>query len=146
MGYVFSGIVTSFEVMKRLKDQYASAKIVPLYKELIVIPLTDELYDEINMNQGTTISIYDYLTDTISSYCREISKFGLVAYIEAEYFGGTGSQNAMVWDSSQVIFEETLSQSAINRSLEILGVCKLQGKDEFDTVGLGRHRDTEDWE
>lgn len=146
MGYDFSGIVTSLEVTKRLKDQYASAKIIPLYKELIVIPLTDELYDEINMNQGTTKSIYDYLTDTISSYCREISKFGLVAYIEAEYFGGTGSQNAMVWDSGQVIFEETLSESAINRSLEILGVHKVQGKDEFDTVGLGRHRDTEDWE
>ncbi|MDR6726968.1 hypothetical protein J2W91_005493 [Paenibacillus amylolyticus] len=146
MGYDFRGIVTSLDVMKRLKDKYTSAKVIPLYNGLIVIPLTDELYDEINKNQGTTIPNYEYLTDIISSYCREISKLGLVAYIEAEYFGGTGSQNAMVWDSSQVIFEETLSQSAINRSLEILGVCKLQGKDEFDTVGLGRHRDIEDWE
>ncbi|MCG7379133.1 hypothetical protein MH215_19135 [Paenibacillus sp. ACRSA] len=146
MGYDFRGIVTSFDAMKRLKEKYTSTKIIPFYNELIVIPLTDELYDEINMNQGTTMPNYEYLTDTISYYCIEISKFGLVAYIEAEYFGGTGSQNAMVWDSSQVIFEETLSQSAINRSLEILGVCKLQGKDEFDTVGLGRHRDIEDWE
>ncbi|WP_145053029.1 hypothetical protein [Paenibacillus xylanexedens] len=146
MGYDFRGIVTSFDAMKRLKEKYTSTKIIPFYNELIVIPLTDEVYDEINMNQGTTICNYDYLTEIISSYCREISKLGLVAYIEAEYFGGTGSQSAMVWDSSQVIFEETLSQSAINRSLELLGVCKLQGKDEFDTVGLGRHRNTEDWE
>lgn len=42
-------------------------------------------------------------------------------------------------------FEETLSNSAINKSLEILGVMRLKEKDEFDTVRLGRHRFIDDW-
>ncbi|MEK4661458.1 hypothetical protein MHH93_06135 [Priestia sp. FSL H7-0729] len=96
------------------------------------------------MNQEMTIKNYEYLTDTIGKFCSEISQSGRTAYIEAEYFGGAGSQNGIVWELGEVIFEETLSNNAINQSLEILGVMRLEEKDEFETVRLGRHRFIDD--
>lgn len=60
---------------------------------LVTIPLTDELYDEINRNQGKVMDGFDYLTDQIGLFCSEISKLSKTAYVEAEYFGGVGSQN-----------------------------------------------------
>lgn len=41
--------------------------------------------------------------------------------------------------------EETLSDNAINKALEHLGITKTDGKDEFDTVNLRRHRFIDDW-
>ena len=45
----------------------------------------------------------------------------------------------------EVIFEETLSNNAINKSLENTRSNETEEKDEFDTVRLGRHRSIDDW-
>ncbi|KRF21786.1 hypothetical protein [Paenibacillus sp. Soil787] len=66
--------------------------MIQLYKDLITIPITDELYDEIKMNQGSSFKNYEYLTDLIGIFCLEISKVSRTAYVEAEYFGGIGTQ------------------------------------------------------
>jgi len=34
---------------------------------------------------------------------------------------------------------------AVNAGLRAIGVCAADGSEEYDTVGLGRHRMTEDW-
>ena len=36
-------------------------------------------------------------------------------------------------------------QDVINEVLRMYGVSKNRSRDEFDAVGLGRHRSTEDW-
>ncbi|MNP14531.1 hypothetical protein D3C76_1068610 [compost metagenome] len=145
MGYYFHGIITSIDIIDSIKNRYNNLVIIPLYKELVIIPLTDELFDEINMNQGRTINKYEYLTDLIGLFCAEISKLSKTAYVEAEYFGGSGSQNGIVWDQGEVVFEKTISSNAINKTLEILGIIRTDDKDEFDTVHLGRHRFVDDW-
>ncbi len=60
----------------------------------------------------------------------------------------------MVWDAGQVVLGH-LHQAEdaaipdvgtpISRALRRLGVTKGVHQDEFDAVGLGRHRDTEHW-
>lgn len=65
---------------------------------------------------------------------------GLVAYVEAEYFGGVGEQSAVLWRDG--VREEL---GSINEALRALGVRGIAGRDEFDTVDLGRHRSTQDW-
>lgn len=145
MGYYFRGIITSIDSIDLYRNRYRNQVIIPLINSLVAIPLTDDLFDEINTNQEMTKTNYEYLTDQIGKFCSEISESSRTAYIEAEYFGGVGSQNGIVWKSEEVIFEETLSNNAINKSLAILGVMRLKGKDEFDTVQLGRHRFIDDW-
>jgi hypothetical protein len=77
-----------------------------------------------------------------------------LAYLEADYFGGTGSQSAQVWDDGHVTLgplhlaenqPHPPTGTPISRALQRLGVDKGNHYDEFDAVGLGRHRDTDDW-
>lgn len=145
MGYYFRGIISNHEISNLIKTKLRNVCIIHLYNNLVTIPLTDELYDEINENQGVSFSHYEYLTDRVGLLCSDLSTICTIAYIEAEYFGGIGLQNGIVWNNEQVIYEETTSENAINKSLVYLGIKKLEGRDEFDTVGLGRHRFIDDW-
>jgi hypothetical protein len=78
-----------------------------------------------------------------------------VIYIEAEFFGGTGSQAAVGWQGGVVRFGPRRTQTptedregytvvldpykmAINVALRWLGVTRSERPDEFDTVGIGR--------
>lgn len=65
----------------------------------------------------------------------------VVAKIETDYFGGCGDQTAKVWDNGVKIFHQMDSCGPINQALEYLGVKRENGKDEFDTLGLGQYRD-----
>jgi hypothetical protein len=69
-----------------------------------------------------------------------LSDGGPVAWVEAEYFGGVGEQHAVVWRRG--VGEEV---GTINAALQALGVRRSPDDDEFDTLGLGRHRATADW-
>jgi hypothetical protein len=78
-----------------------------------------------------------------------------VIYIEAEFFGGTGSQAAVGWQGGVLSFGPRRTQMpmedregyavvadqddmAINAALRWLGITRTQTRDEFDTVGIGR--------
>jgi hypothetical protein len=83
------------------------------------------------------------------------------AYVEAEFFAGTGNQAAVGLEGGMVRFGPLRTQMptedregfevvqeqdvmAINLALRWLGVVRSDLRDEFDTVGLGRVRG--DWE
>jgi hypothetical protein len=73
----------------------------------------------------------------------------LFAIIQTDYFGGAGSQVAAVYRGRATVMPATYG--AINAALRHLGVVARPGQDEFDTVGLGRHRsfpslDDRDWD
>ncbi|MGW5395691.1 hypothetical protein [Streptomyces sp. NPDC003952] len=82
------------------------------------------------------------------------SAAGAVAYVEAEYFGGVGEQRAAVRaggalalgpldEPTRKLFARRIGP--ISRALRQLGVRGSRREDEFDAVGLSRHRDTSDW-
>jgi hypothetical protein len=97
------------------------------------------------------------LTPQVEALARRASSAGLVAYLEAEIFGGDGTQAAVAWRDGRVCLEpvcaevwmQDRSESAqwpFNRFLRELGVTRGDAFDEFDAVQLYRHRNTEDWE
>src|SRR3954452_1729380 len=69
-----------------------------------------------------------------------LSERGAVAYVEAEYFGGVGEQSTVLWLGGVRHEPETIKEA-----LRALGVRAVGDRDEYDTVGLGRHRTTQDW-
>lgn len=66
-----------------------------------------------------------------------------IAWLHASFFGGFGEQ-----ESTLRIFGEKISfgpsYDAINEALSRLGVVRTAEHDEFDSLGLGKHRDN-DW-
>jgi hypothetical protein len=74
---------------------------------------------------------------TRAADCGQIPTFALVM---TEYFGGIGAQWASVFTAGRCIG----GVRDINDALRVLGVRAIGGADEFDTVGLGRHRHAPD--
>ncbi|WP_125461708.1 MULTISPECIES: hypothetical protein [Rhodomicrobium] len=64
------------------------------------------------------------------------------ALIETDYFGGAGEQCAAVYCGLTIAMPAT--PDGINAALKLLGVKRKSDVDEFDTIGLGRHRSFDD--
>ncbi len=77
--------------------------------------------------------------------CEGLSRNCAVAYVEAEFFGGTGMQASIAFSNGKQVAPAVRAVHAISEALRLLGVEKGRAYDEFEAVGLGQHRDTDDW-
>ncbi len=83
-------------------------------------------------------------SEEMAALCRALPTQGKVAYVEAEIFGGAGTQACILAELGRVD-SPYVGIDAINRALQFLGVEKGTCIDEFEALGLGRHRETEEW-
>lgn len=83
--------------------------------------------------------------DIPESISTIVSKDGKIAYIEAELFGGAGTQASAIWDGGELVFGPIVADDAINQALSLLGVARGGSSDEFDALDLGRNRNIDDW-
>lgn len=95
------------------------------------LPLTDDGDSELPLS--------------IQELCRQLSAGGDLAYIEAEIFGGAGVQASVLVGSGGRIGSVIVAHDAINVALRSLGVPRSNGGDEFESLALGRCRDTDAW-
>ena len=146
MGYYLKGILTDGTISSKITDKYSEAKKINLCDELYLLPMTDELFDEINcFTKSQSIGRFELFNDQIKSLLIELSEYGYIAYIEAEYFGGQGGQSSVVFMDRSLVYFSEYSKNAINNTLKLFEVKRIRDLDEFDSVGLGRHRYVEDW-
>ena len=89
------------------------------------------------IEKGTTT-----LPSLITLVVADLSK---CAYIEAEMFGGNGTQASVLYGRGGQRGNITTAPRAINEALRWLGVRAAYELDEFDTVGLGAVRHTDLW-
>jgi hypothetical protein len=68
-----------------------------------------------------------------------------LAYVEAEFFGGDGIKGCAVFKNGETVLGPVVGDTAINEALFMLGASKLTSGEEFDAVGLNRHRNTDAW-
>jgi hypothetical protein len=95
------------------------------------LPLTDKGSEEL---PAVLLELYSTLGPKLPA-----------AYIEAEFFGGSGVQAHVLISQHGAGVGVDVSDDAINDALAWLGVQPRDGKDRFDTVGLGKHRETDGW-
>lgn len=146
MTYILQAFITKKYNHKNLTDFYKNATAVDIGHELSLIPFTTELFDEINkLTESKPIGKFDYLTENIEvELLKQIGDIKF-AYIEADYFGGEGGQIAVIWEEQKRIYLSEWGDWEINKVLKDFGIIAKDGKDEFDTVGLGQNRRTNEW-
>ena len=69
-----------------------------------------------------------------------------LTYIETGYFGGQGDQAALVLNKGVLRYGPRRGgKGVINEALRRIGVLVPEGSQEFDAIGLWRHRTTFAW-
>ncbi|MFD7206362.1 hypothetical protein [Streptomyces sp. NPDC059893] len=154
MGYVLQAVIAGDELLRAAARGIPSACVVPLRKSLSLMPMTDEVFDAVT--DGTAESALGFwkLAGGFERSLAQWSTTGPVAYVEADYFGGVGEQRAAVWADGALAVGPldapakkwfSRAVSPISQALRQLGVRRSLGEDEFEAVGLDRHRNNDDW-
>ena len=124
-----------------------------------LLPITSEVSGRLG---GADVKpfgdVFWFLSGGIEALARRISLAGAVAYLEAEIFGGTGTQAMVLWCGGEVCLGPAVTlftsevpdrlsspQWAFNQAFRQLGADRDGAFDEFEALGLGRWRHTEDW-
>ncbi|MEM1223990.1 MAG: hypothetical protein AAGH40_14665 [Verrucomicrobiota bacterium] len=158
MGHYVSTIIAPTGMLRNLLFELPGAQAVPAKQGLSFIPLSDTLIDKMG-DSSQPYPPFQHLTENIERKLRNYSADCPIAYVETEYFGGTGSQAAVSWINSDIDFPATISETTwddatqsfshsagrpINQALDCIGVEAADGLDEFDSIGLGDVRSFDD--
>src|SRR4051812_47099825 len=143
MGYDIQAIISTQSVLEAHSADYSSAVVAPLGSGFALIPITDKLLDEVGAS-GESGQFYK-LTPAIADWLHAISASAPAAYVEADFFGGVGGQSATVCAHGDQLLAPIHETRAINIALRLLGISRGTSHDEFEALGLPRHRHTDDW-
>ena len=162
MSHVLHAVISPRNSVKEFSNRWGLACPISLPQNFVMIPFTvalfDDIAEQINAPDPDPFVEFERLSASTEFVLRDASKFGVLGYIETDYFGGCGTQSTIAWSKGKVLlgalkseitwngesYEETSTgKSAINQVLSVLGVWTDQKKDEFDMLGLGNFRDTE---
>ena len=123
---------------------------------LFVLPIDDDLHDELHTAYGTG----EWLDNGIQlssgdiAFAARASEGTALAFVETEYFGGTGAQSAALWENGAIRLGPVSMESEearkrpqslwpINAVLRALGVEAKGPNDEFEVFGLAEYRSNE---
>lgn len=146
MGYYLQTFICTKVDTNFLAEIHSKAVAVDLRQGLSLIPMTEELFDQINnFSSSPSIDKFEFMTENVERNVLAAIGNRKFAYVEAEYFGGEGGQIAIMWSDNKRQKLLSFGQDKINEVLKDFGVVTSEGQDEFLAVGLGLHRDTNDW-
>ncbi|MEV7022623.1 hypothetical protein [Kitasatospora sp. NPDC093558] len=158
MSYELQALIGPLELLTVAAAEVPVARVAPLAQGLALIPATPAFLsafrsggDEGKSDGGAGFAWHP---EGFELRLAAWSKAGPIACVEADFFGGTGTQRAAVWSDGRLELGPLTSAfepfapdgSPISRALRQLG-ARAEGErtDEFDAVGLGAHRSTDGW-
>ncbi|KRD20224.1 MULTISPECIES: hypothetical protein [unclassified Streptomyces] len=154
MSYDLQAVIAGEEVLNAAVRVLSAARLASLGQGLSLLPMTDALFDSLSEGVDTGALGFWRLPGGFAKTLADWSTAGPVAYVEAEYFGGVGEQQAVVWDGGAIVLGPLRvpegrplppAGSAISQALRRLGVVAGAGEDEFTALGMERHRHVEGW-
>jgi hypothetical protein len=156
MGHHIRGFIAAEGELRRAALDLLGARVVPLRLGFAFLPVTGQLAGD----EAKPFEHLEQLTERLAQWAGAQSRRFPLAYVETDYFGGDGGQAAVAWSGGEVVFgplrtmdrpeggkfvPTPLLEGAINRAVRHLGVERGDARDEFDALGLGRHRSNEAW-
>jgi hypothetical protein len=149
-------LVAKSDKLAAVTRRFKCAVVCPLVQGFSLLPITDSFARELDDYPSETRPALRKptrgLSDELHVLAIEASRDTPIAYISTFYFGGQGGQNALVWDKGSLRFspatpgyDQSWPNSPISQALRTIGVVAEGCMDEFDTVNLGKHRETHRW-
>jgi hypothetical protein len=138
-------------------------RTAPLSAGLTMLPVVHELVSSLDPGAVGDERIPGNwaLRQPVAALARAMSHDRSVLYIFSETAGGPGTKEAIAWHKCKLLYgpsgtcdiEEDFEpgyhlapyDNAVDAGLRAIGVEASGGRDEYEMVGLDRHRMTEDW-
>lgn len=134
MTHHISGFIGPTQHLKDQTKELTNAQVIPLAQGMAFLPMGSELYEEIwKFNR--------YPMKWLAKKFKPVP----IAWIETDYFGGFGEQSAILWKDGKKRRFRKRQGGNIDEAMKELGVVCEGDKDEFDTLGLCKHRLNESW-
>ncbi|MCR6485526.1 hypothetical protein M8542_22105 [Amycolatopsis sp. OK19-0408] len=152
--YCLEAAIGTEAVLRRVAGPRPEARVVELGRGLSLLLMTDDFFDAVTDIGADALEGFWKAPRGFGRLLAAVSADGAVAYVEADFFGGSGSQCAQVWNRGEVVLgplrldvgeRPAVGGSPISRALRELGVVRGGHFDEFEAIGLGRHRETDAW-
>ena len=161
MAHCLKAIIGNDEVIADFSQDWVRAKKVELAQGFSLVKLIKKLLDDIhelvNNKSEDPYKDFYYLSSSLHEILVRKSENTALAYIETDYFGGSGTQAALLyengiitteplktedeWDSKKQEYIQIPSGArAVNFILKKMGVVCQDRLDEFDSIKLGSHR------
>jgi hypothetical protein len=136
-------------VLAALRQDFALLPVTPQLVEELTGSLPDFTVEELNPRRPFHLVLSTTLTGVFSGWSRQ----GPVAYLEAEFSGGTGHQAAVVWLDGAVtwgpcfdaVLDRPRAEWPINTALVRIGAEPGRWIDPFAELGLHLEGSTEGW-
>ena len=150
-------LVSPREVFANVRETHPVAVVRLLPQGFCLIPITEKFVAGLSAagwaaDDPPSIPALD-MAPGVCAFATDASFRGPVVFVATYIHGGTGGQDAVVWNQGKLVTsfhedEESMStwpDSSISRALRKVGILARPGEDEFDAIGLGTHRSTEAW-
>jgi hypothetical protein len=146
MGHCVQAIVTTPNVADELRALYPQLPRVAAQQGFVILPVDAGFIDSVTEARPAQSSEkFMLLTAAFNELLRRLSRFGPLAYVETEYFGGIGGQGAAVYSGGETVMEPEWRESGpINRALGLIGVKRRLHRDQFRALGLEGYRSNDD--
>lgn len=143
MGHYIRAIIGAHSSIQKLADDWL-AKEIELPQGYGMVFLTEALLDDIielfDISDEFCYPELDYFTVAADQLMQEYTFRTKLAYVETDYFGGVGTQAGVLYENGRISIAPRKGDGIINILLRELGVWCVRGKDEFDSLNLGRYR------
>jgi hypothetical protein len=148
MTHIVTGLIARQGRLAAIAQSWLLPTPVPMTQGFELLPLPGNQIDRIfgSATPSTIAPEFETLTKELIEGLMDASINALVMYFETEYFGGDGGQGAALFHEGRVVFIQSAKLGPINRALALLGVKVVSPAiDEFQSIGLDRHRTTAEW-
>ncbi|GCD93014.1 hypothetical protein [Embleya hyalina] len=162
MPYELSAAVGDFDLLRDRTAGIREAVVAPLRQRMGLVPVTEGLLREPAGPAGRDGAgpgrPFTALSAAFERVVGHWSRGGPIAYVEASFHGGDGSQTAAVWRNGARVwgpahtrdFTGPRADWPINAALALLDVVpsgfeEADHDDLFLAVGLGREQDIDGW-
>jgi hypothetical protein len=155
--YTLEAFLAKYETLNGALEIFPTVSLIQLSQGIGMIPADGFFLRELELyyQGGTEVTHPEYqkfspsvhpdferLIVGVEKLAQHLSQHGMVAYVEATFTGGYGGHTTMIWEHGKRVGN---AGDNINEVLHRLKVVPQAGLDEFDTLGLGRHRSTREW-
>ena len=141
-------IVAPATTADSISEQWPELPRLDRVNGFAIFPIDAELIDARIAPDKTPTETGDefmFLTNGFRSELRNLSRGGSLAYVETEYFGGSGGQGALVCrDGDEIMPPEWHESGTINDALKLIGFKRGILADRFTAAGFADVRDDDD--